>query len=76
MRYWTLCYPGEVGQLVRETFSEDQIIESYYDYWSKRMMLKEHDPNLDHARCIEDWKTIHWAVETNEFGEKIDQRND
>lgn len=72
-----MCYPGEVGQLVRETFSEDQIIESYYDYWSKRMMLKEqNDANLDHQRCIEDWCVVHWAWETNKHGEKIDQRND
>jgi hypothetical protein len=25
---------------------------------------------LSRESCIEDWKTIHWAVETNEFGDK------
>lgn len=26
--------------------------------------------------ALDDWKVVHWAVETTQFGDKLDQRND
>ena len=37
MKYWTIVFPGEHGQHVQETWSEDQIIASYWDYWCGKM---------------------------------------
>lgn len=71
MKYWTMCYPGEFGQHVAETFSEDQIILSYYTYWSTMMIKNQKGADISREHCIQDWITVHWAEETNEFGLKL-----
>lgn len=71
MRYWTICYPGELGQHVQETFSEDQIIESYFQYWSDKMHNVGKDDLISRENCITDWCIVHWAVETDEFGKTM-----
>lgn len=71
MKYYTICFPGECGQHVSETWSEDQIIESYYDYWCAQMRRKFENPYLSKEFCIEDWCTVHWAKETNEWEHNV-----
>jgi|LakMenEpi03Aug12_release.lakeMendotaPanAssembly.Ray.scaffolds.fasta_scaffold625868_3 hypothetical protein len=71
MKYWTIVFPGEFGQHVQETWSEDQIIKSYYTYWSTKMIQNVKDADLSRDKCIEDWIVIHWAIETNEFGRDL-----
>lgn len=71
MKYWTIVFPGEFGQHVQETWNEDQIIKSYYTYWSGKMIQNVEDPDLSRENCIDDWKVVHWAMQTDEFGNKI-----
>jgi hypothetical protein len=71
MKYWTIVFPGEFEQHVQETWSEDQIIKSYYTYWSTKMIQNVKDADLSRDKCIEDWIVIHWATETNEFGRDL-----
>lgn len=72
MKYWTIAFPGEFGQHVVETWSEDQIIKSYYTYWATKM-IKNHSNGdvISREQCIEDWCTVHWAIETDEWGNKV-----
>lgn len=72
MKYYTMCYPGEVGQHVQETFSEYQILQSYFEYWYSQMRKVEKYDEVSIENCIQDWITSHWAVETDEFGNKIE----
>ncbi len=71
-RYWTIVFPGEHGQHVQETWSEKQILDSYYPYWCSMMIQNVAAPDLNPDSCIDDWKVVHWAMETNEFGDKIE----
>lgn len=71
MKYWTIVFPGEHGQLVQETWTEDQIIASYYKYWAGKMFLNGQGSEVTKANCIDDWKVVHWATETDEFGVKL-----
>lgn len=71
MKYWTIVFPGEHGQHVQETWSEDQIIESYYSYWHQKMVMNLQHGDLSRDRCIEDWCVVHWATETDQWGQKI-----
>lgn len=71
MKYWTIYYPGELGQHIAETFSEDQILISYWPYWEERMRWVGLDKLISRDNCIEDWKIIHYAVETDQFGNRI-----
>ena len=70
MKYWTIVFEGEYGQTVAETWSEDQIIESYYKYWSTSILINNPKADISKERCIQDWVIVHWAVETDEFGNK------
>lgn len=71
MKYWTICYPGEFGQHVQETFSEYQILKSYYRYWFLKMVEAGKGNIATEEMCIEDWITVHWACETDQFGNKL-----
>jgi hypothetical protein len=71
MKYYSIVFPGEFGQHVQETWSEDQIVKAYYTYWSTKMIQNVKEPDLSRNRCIEDWCVVHWAMETDQFGNRI-----
>lgn len=71
MKYYTIAFPGEFGQNVLETYTEDQAVASYIKYWSMRMIEAGKGDQISRENCLEDWKTVYWAVETDEFGNKI-----
>lgn len=73
-KYYTIVFPGEHGQHVQETWSREQILKSYYTYWNRKMFESGNSHLVSEERCIEDWITIHWAMETDEFGNKIKKR--
>ena len=75
MKYWTIVFEGEYGQTVAETWSEDQIIEANYIGWSVRM-IQNSQTDLSRENCIEDWVIVHWAVETDQFGNKLEVKNE
>lgn len=69
MKYYTISFPGEFGQHVVETWSEDQILSSYLKYWSLRMVeAKRPAEEMTRENCIEDWKAVYWAIETDQWG--------
>lgn len=70
MIYYTIVYPGEFGQHIQETWSEDQIIKHYFLEWSNKMKLK-HPNKINKENCINDWVILHYATKTNQFGEKL-----
>lgn len=69
-KYWTIVYPGQHGQHVQETFSEEQILLSYYDYWCSRMVSAGKADDISEEACIDDWTIVHWAIRTDQFGNK------
>lgn len=71
VKYYTIVFPGEFGQHVQETWSTDQIIKSYYKYWCSMMIQNVASPDLNPDTCIQDWIVGHWAMETDEFGNKL-----
>lgn len=67
MRHFTYVEPTSATDMtpIFVTLSEEQIIAQYWDYWCANMQkIGFKRCELDHAHCIEDWCTIHWAVET------------
>ena len=71
MKYWTITFPGEFGQHVVETWSEDQILKSYYPRWCGMMIQNVASPDLNPESCIADWTVVHWAVETDQWGKDV-----
>ena len=45
------------------TVSEQQILESFYDFWVEKMKKIGKESLISKEKCIEDWVTIHWAWE-------------
>lgn len=76
-RYWTIVFPGEEGQHVQETWSQEQILRSaWYRNWVMMMVQADKANLINDAAALDDWKVVHWAEETTQFGEKLDKRND
>lgn len=72
MKYWSICFPGECGQLVKETWSEDQIFKSsYYKHWIIKMVEANKHEHINNENFIDDWVTIHWAIETDQYGTPV-----
>ena len=71
MKYYTIAFPGEYGQHVVETWSEDQIIKSYFRYWCMKMIEAGRGDQVSREQCIDDWIVVHWAVETDQYGKNI-----
>lgn len=72
MRYYTCIHPGSHGQLVRETWSESQILAAHFDEWlSKCIKAGVDKAHMTTHRCVEDWVTVTWAWETDADGELI-----
>lgn len=73
-KYWTIAFPGECGQHVRETWSEEQILKSsYYKHWVFKMIEANKHDQITDENCIYDWCAVHWAVETDEWGVRINE---
>ena len=71
MSYWTISFPGEYGQHVVETWDEDQIIKYYFTYWATKMFESGHGDEISREQCINDWIDVHWATQTDKFGNKL-----
>lgn len=69
MKLWTVDYPDDNGNNVKETISEDEILKQYWNYWYEKMCAKYGrdivDTNYTKQDCIDDWVTINWAYETS-----------
>jgi len=63
---WSISFPGEFDQDVVETWTEEQILKSYYTYWSTKMIQVGKGDDISKERCIEDWCIVHWAWENFE----------
>jgi len=70
-KFYTIAFPGEFGQHVVETWSEQQILKSYYPHWFHKMSQANSHSEINEQNCIDDWCVIHWAVETDEWGKKF-----
>ena len=70
MKYYTIVFPGEFGQHTQETWSREQILKCYWTSWNRKMFQANKGDEATEDNCIDDWITIHWAIETDQFGNK------
>lgn len=72
MKYYTIAFPGECGQHVQETWSEEQILKSaWYRNWVLKVVQADRAYLLSEQNGIDDWIVVHWAVETDQWGNKL-----
>ena len=70
MRYYCYCEPtSETDSTpVVYTFSEEDILNTYWDWWFCRMVLLGRDHLISRENCLEDWVTGNMAWETDSLG--------
>lgn len=75
MKTYEIAWPGDNGEICIERMTEEQILNDYWDYWSKRMkeVVGENSPEITKERCIEDWVIGNWAIEVKECPKASDQ---
>lgn len=73
MKYYTIVFPGEYGQHVQETWTEEQILKSaWYRNWVLNVVQADRAYLLeDKQTAIVDWIVVHWAIETDQWGNKL-----
>ena len=72
-KYWTICFPGECGQSVQETWSEKQILNSsWYKNWVMNVVKADRAYLLEDPQiAINDWIAVHWAYESDWLGKPL-----
>ena len=66
MKTYVYSEPGENIPIVDFYYTEDEIIERYWDYWCSQMRRVGKEDMISRERCIEDWITVNWAMEIPE----------
>ena len=65
MKYYKIGYVGKWGQDVVEIYSEQQILASYFPYWTEMMVKAGKGDFVNDKDCIGDWTVVNWAVEVD-----------
>ena len=74
MRRWEFVEQGEDGiTAVWTIMSDKEILDYYWDYWSKQMHRVGRGHLINEEDCILDFATIHWATVVDEEQEKYNQ---
>lgn len=62
MKYYSTIHPDENGNVIEEIWSEQDILDHYWEYWYEKMVLAGKRDNISLENCIEDWIVVNWAV--------------
>lgn len=54
---------GPGGKLDPVEITEDEIIKTYWDWWSNKMKGLGREDKISRENCIADWVTTNWAWE-------------
>jgi hypothetical protein len=74
MRRWEFVEQGEDGNsAVLVVMTDKEILDYYWEYWSKQMHRVGKGHLINEEDCILDFAVVHWAVELDEEQEKYNQ---
>lgn len=63
MRYWRYVEQGKDDEPVVKIVSDSEILDRYWEWWSKTMNTQEKVNYLNKENCILDFVTVNWAEE-------------
>jgi hypothetical protein len=61
--YFSNSFHANYSKVV--TYSEDEIIDMFYESWKKEMEKIGKAEFISKEECILDWVAVHWAWESN-----------
>jgi hypothetical protein len=62
-RHFRWNEPGDDGQNVVQEITDDEIIRTYFPYWSDQMRKVGKSAQISPNACLEDFMAVHWAWE-------------
>lgn len=65
MKLYEISYVDTDNNDTTVIYTEAEIIEEYWHYWSAKMVGKfgNDNPVITIENCIQDWITVNWAIE-------------
>lgn len=61
MTKWCMVEPDSNFEPVYSIYTEEEILDHYYEHWKRGMISVGKRHLISKERCIEDWATVHWA---------------
>ena len=55
--------PGEDGEPIETVWSETQILDHYFEWWSEQMTKRDKAHMISRSECISDFCAVHMAVQ-------------
>lgn len=68
MKKYRYVEPDENDQVKVVIMTEQDILNEYWEFWSRKMAEKfgpDHE-DITEKNCLEDWLVVHWATEVKE----------
>ena len=78
MRYFSYVIPDDNDwEITKMVYSEKEILEEFWDYWTKEMKGNGFGELISYENCIQDWVTYRWAQreDTYKFKEGYDGKD-
>lgn len=63
MRFFYFYEQNENGTSRRVSWSEEEVLDFYFSYWSNQMRFARKEKEISKEKCIEEWKAIYCAKE-------------
>lgn len=63
MRKWAYPEQGDGGDPVTVVMTDEEVLATYYPWWSGEMKRLKRDALISEQNCIDDWVVVHWAQE-------------
>ena len=63
MRKFRWNEPGDDGENIVMTTTDEEIIANFYPHWCEQMRKAGKDAWISYEECIEDFVAVHWAEE-------------
>lgn len=65
MKFWIYVEPVSAtsNEPIWTIMSDKAILADYWEYWCTQMDRVGRSDEISEQSCIEDWVTVHWAVE-------------
>ena len=61
MRYYSYAESEDEFQVTKYVYSEAEILDNFWEYWTREMKGNGFGHLISKESCIDDWCTIHWA---------------
>lgn len=66
-----MVYPGKFDVMVQQIFTEQQIILTYWEHWSKHMLAAGKQSQISLENCVNDFVTVNFMYSSYKDGTPV-----